>query len=295
MQTREKEIYKVTLIGTAVNLLLIALKFLAGFVGRSSAMVADAVHSFSDFVTDIIVLVFVHISGKPLDKGHDYGHGKFETFATMVIGVILAGAGVALLINGVRLCIDSLKGHDLPRPGMLALVIAVVSIVAKEWLYRFTASKGKALNSKALEANGWHHRSDAISSAGTLVGVAGAMFLGEKWRILDPLAAVVVSYFIIKAGYDILRPSVAELLEASLPDKEEKEITDTVLSVPGIEAMHRLRTRRVGNVVAIDFHAKLRGDMSLREAHDIVTEAEHRIKALFGPSTIITIHMEPLA
>lgn len=294
MEKREKEIYKVTLVGTAVNAVLIALKFVAGIAGRSSAMVADAVHSLSDFVTDIIVLVFVRISGKPLDRGHDYGHGKFETFATMIIGVILVLAGVALFVNGVRLCLDSLGGSELPKPTLLALVIAVFSIVSKEWLYRYTAARGKALKSNALVANGWHHRSDAISSLGTLAGVAGAMFLGDRWRILDPLAAVVVSFFIVKAGYDIMKPSVSELLEASLPEKDEEEICRIVLSVHGIDAMHRLRTRHIGNVVAIDLHAKLKGDMSLKEAHDIVTEAERHLKERFGSSAIINIHMEPL-
>lgn len=294
METREKDIYKVTLIGSAVNAVLIVLKFVAGIVGRSSAMVADAVHSLSDFITDVIVLVFVRISGKPYDRGHDYGHGKFETFATMVIGLILTVAGIALFVNGARLCVDCIHGRDLPQPTMLALVIAVVSVVSKEWLYRYTVVKGRNLQSNAVVANAWHHRSDAISSLGTLVGVAGAMFLGERWRVLDPLAAVVVSIFIIKSGYDIMRPSIDELLEASLPEKEENEICATVLSVAGIDAMHRLRTRRIGNAVAIDFHAKMDGDMTLAQAHAIVTEAELRLKERFGESAIITIHMEPV-
>ncbi len=270
MEAREKQIYKVTLVGTAVNAVLIVLKFIAGIVGRSSAMVADAVHSLSDFVTDVIVLVFVKISSKPDDRGHDYGHGKFETFATMVIGVILAFAGIALFINGVRLSLDCLRGRELPQPTMLALVIAVISIVSKELLYRYTVVRGKALQSNAVVANAWHHRSDAISSLGTLIGVAGAMFLGEQWRILDPLAAVAVSFFIVKSGYDIMKPA------------------------HGIDAMHRLRTRRIGNAVAIDFHAKLKGDMTLAQAHAIVSEAEKRLKERFGKSAIITIHMEPI-
>jgi len=294
MDTREKEIYKVTLIGTAVNAVLIVLKLIAGIVGRSSAMVADAVHSLSDFVTDVIVLVFVKISGKPYDRGHDYGHGKFETFATMVIGLILVAAGAALFVNGVRLCLDCLHGRELPQPTMFALVIAVMSIVSKEWLYRYTVVRGKVLQSNAVVANAWHHRSDAISSLGTLVGVAGAMFLGDRWRVLDPLAAVAVSFFIMKSGYDIMKPSIDELLEASLPEKEEDEICEIVLSVRGIEAMHRLRTRRIGNTVAIDFHAKMNGNMTLAQAHTIVSEAERCLKERFGKLTIITIHMEPM-
>lgn len=293
MRPREKEIYKVTLTGTALNAALIVLKFIAGIVGRSSAMVADAVHSLSDFVTDAIVLVFVRIADKPRDKGHAYGHGKFETFATLVIGVILALAGIGLMINGIELIIASAKGTTLPQPGMLALVIAVLSIVSKEWLYHYTIRKGRKVKSHAVIANAWHHRSDAISSGGTLVGIAGAMFLGDRWRILDPIAAVAVSVFIIKSGYDIMKPSVNELLEASLPDDYEREIVSLVKSVPGVRDVHNLRTRHIGNDIAADFHVTMDGDMSLRDAHNIATAAENAIKKRFGEGSIVNVHMEP--
>lgn len=294
MDAREREIYRVTLIGSAVNAVLIVLKFIAGIFGKSSAMIADAVHSLSDFITDVIVLVFVKIAGKPRDKGHDYGHGKFETFATMIIGLLLSLAGVGLLANGIDLVIKSCNGHTLERPTMLALVIAVVSILSKEWLYRFTAAKGREVNSQAVVANAWHHRSDAISSAGTLVGVAGAMFLGDSWRILDPVAAIVVSLFIIKSGYDIMKPSVNELLESSLPEAQETEIRQLVLGVPGIISVHNLRTRRIGNGIAVDLHAKMDGSISLTEAHSRASAAEKAIRERFGTNAIINIHMEPV-
>lgn len=294
MDAREREIYRVTLIGSAVNAVLIVLKFIAGIFGKSSAMIADAVHSLSDFITDVIVLVFVKIAGKPRDKGHDYGHGKFETFATMIIGLLLSLAGVGLLANGIDLVIKSCNGHTLERPTMLALVIAVVSILSKEWLYRFTAAKGREVNSQAVVANAWHHRGDAISSAGTLVGVAGAMFLGDSWRILDPVAAIVVSLFIIKSGYDIMKPSVNELLESSLPEAQETEIRQLVLGVPGIISVHNLRTRRIGNGIAVDMHAKMDGSISLTEAHSRASAAEMAIRGRFGANAIINIHMEPV-
>ena len=294
MNAREKEIYKVTLTGTAVNAVLIVLKFIAGFVGRSSAMVADAVHSLSDFVTDIIVIVFVKIAGKPRDKGHEYGHGKFETFATMIIGFILCLAGLGLMINGIELVVHSLHGHTLPKPGMLALVIAIISIISKEWLYRYTTNVGKKVNSQAVIANAWHHRSDAISSVGTLIGISGAIFLGDKWRILDPIAAIVVSLFIIKSGYDIMKPAVADLLEASLPESMENEILKLVKTVPGITYVHNLRTRRIGNDIAVDLHVKMDGHLTLTTAHELATEAENAIKSRFGNNSIINIHMEPL-
>lgn len=294
MNAREKEIYKVTLTGTAVNAVLIVLKFIAGFVGRSSAMVADAVHSLSDFVTDVIVIVFVKIAGKPRDKGHEYGHGKFETFATMIIGFILCLAGLGLMINGIELVVHSLHGHTLPKPGMLALVIAIISIISKEWLYRYTTNVSKKVNSQAVIANAWHHRSDAISSVGTLIGISGAIFLGDKWRILDPIAAIVVSLFIIKSGYDIMKPAVADLLEASLPESMENEILKLVKTVPGITYVHNLRTRRIGNEIAVDLHVKMDGHLTLTTAHELATEAENAIKSRFGNNSIINIHMEPL-
>lgn len=214
MDIREKKIYKVTLTGTAVNVVLVVLKFFAGIVGRSSAMVADAVHSLSDFLSDLVILIFIKIAGKPRDKGHSYGHGKYETLATLIIGVLLGAAGIGLAVNGVEDVIRSLHGEALPRPGMIALVIAVISIISKEWLYHYTVRVGRNVNSQAVIANAWHHRSDAISSFGTMVGIAGAMFFGERWRILDPAAAIIVSILIIKSAYDIIKPSISELLEA---------------------------------------------------------------------------------
>ena len=293
MEGREREIYKVTLAGSVVNAALIILKFFAGVAGRSSAMLADAVHSLSDFVTDIIVVIFVRIAGKPSDKGHDYGHGKFETLATLVIGLILALAGVGLMVSGVEKVMHCVHGGLLPRPTMFALAIAVISIISKEWLYRYTVRKGREVCSQAVIANAWHHRSDAVSSAGTLVGVAGAMFLGQKWRILDPLAAIVVSLFIIKSGYDIMKPCVGELLDASLPEEQRNEIEALVRGVPGVLGVHRLRTRRAGNCLVIGLHAKMDGSISLREAHAIASQAEHALRKRFGDNTIINIHMEP--
>lgn len=284
-----------TLIGTVVNALLIVLKLVAGIIGRSSAMVADAVHSLSDFVTDAIVLIFVRIAGLPSDKGHDYGHGKYETLATLIIGCILAMAGIGLLISGIEQVVRSFNGELLPRPRMVALIVAVLSIASKEWLYRYTVKVGRATESQAVIANAWHHRSDAISSGGTLVGIAGAMFLGEQWRILDPLAAVMVSMFIIKSGYDIILPSVGELLEASLPDSQEREIRTLVMSIDGIKNVHNLRTRRIGCTIAADMHVKMDGGMSLSEAHALASRAERAIKSQFGENSIVTIHMEPIS
>ncbi|MBR4854934.1 MAG: cation transporter [Alistipes sp.] len=291
--TREKDIYKTTLWGSVVNFILLTLKFIAGFVGNSSAMIADAVHSLSDFITDIIVIVFVRISSKPQDEGHDYGHGKYETLATAIIGVILFFVGIGILINSTESIIDVYEGKELEAPSILALAAAAISILAKEILYQYTVLKGKRLNSKAVIANAWHHRSDAFSSVGTLIGIGGAMFLGAKWRVLDPIAAFVVSLFIVKVSVELVKPCVDELLEKSLPKDVEDKIIDIVLSQPEVSSPHHLRTRHIGNNIAIEIHIRLDGSMSLKDAHDITKKIEISLKEEFGPDTHIGIHFEP--
>ena len=291
--TREKEIYKVTIIGSIVNLVLLVFKFLAGIIGHSAAMVADAVHSLSDFVTDIVVIVFVRISGKPQDESHDYGHGKYETLATAIIGIVLFAVGVGILVNSVTGIVDAFNGKVLEAPSMLALIAAAVSIVFKEALYQYTVYKGKHLNSKAVVANAWHHRSDAFSSIGTLIGIAGAIFLGEKFRVLDPIAAFIVSVFIIKVAIDLVKPCIDELLEKSLPKEVEDRILSIVTAFPEVNQPHHLRTRRIGNNIAIELHIRMNGSMSLRQAHDITKSIEAALKQEFGVNTHIGIHMEP--
>lgn len=294
MNQREKAIFQVTLIGSIVNAALIVLKLTAGILGRSSALIADGIHSLTDFITDVIVLIFVKLSGKPCDKVHSYGHGKFETLATLIIGVFLTVAGIGLMVSAVREIISSLNGALLPEPTWLAFAVATASILVKEILYRHTVRVGKQVKSDATIANAWHHRSDAISSLGTMAGIGGAILLGDKWRILDPLAAVLVSIFIIKSGYDIMSPAVNELLEGALPEKQSAEISELINSVNGVKGFHNLRTRKIGNAIAVDVHVKMDGKLMLKEAHDIATLVEEKIRGRFGKESIINIHMEPL-
>lgn len=291
--SREKGIYKVTIAGSIVNFVLVVLKFVAGILGHSAAMLADAVHSLSDFVTDVIVIVFVRISNKPQDKGHDYGHGKYETLATAIIGILLLFVGFGILWNGVSSIYAFIKGEQLGAPGMMALVAALVSIVCKEILYQYTVIKGKSLNSQAVVANAWHHRSDAFSSIGTAVGIGGAILLGEHWRVLDPIAAVIVSFFIMKVAIQLLIPCVDELLEKSLPDEVEKDIEQALLSFPGVSEPHHLRTRRIGSYCAIEVHVRMDGGITLEEAHTTATAIEHKLKTMLGEGTLINIHVEP--
>lgn len=293
MDLREKGIYKVTIIGSIVNILLLAFKFIAGILGNSAAMIADAVHSFSDFITDIIVIAFVKVSSRPKDKGHEYGHGKYETLATLVIGIVLLFVGIWIIYNGVMDTISILKGNEVKSPDLIALIAALVSIILKEWLYRYTIIKGKSLKSQAVIANAWHHRSDALSSIGTAIGIGGAFFLGDKWSVLDPLAAIIVSSFIIKAAVSLIIPSINDLVEKALPHEIEQEIISIASSVNGVIEPHDLHTRRIGNSYAIELHILVDGNITLKEAHDLASTVENRIMDKFGPETHVMIHPEP--
>ena len=290
---RTKEIFKVTIIGSMVNVLLLVLKFVAGVLGHSSAMVADAVHSLSDFLTDIVVLVFVKISGKPKDKSHEYGHGKFETLALTIIGLVLVVVALGIISSGVTKIDDFFEGQELEAPGMLALWAAVASIVLKEAVYRYSIIKARKLDSQALEANAWHHRSDALSSIGTLVGVGGAIFLGQRWVILDPIASVLVGVFIGKVAFDLLKNGVGDLTDKALPESVEQEILNMVSEVENVGNPHNLKTRRVGNHYAIELHIKMNGDITLCEAHDKATEIENLLRSKYGPETHVGVHVEP--
>ena len=292
--TRERKIQKVTFVGCLGNVLLMVCKLIAGFLGHSSAMIADAVHSLSDFITDVIVLLFVHVSAKPQDVDHDYGHGKYETIASFIIGLALIAAATGIIVSGATKLIDWAGGKQLEAPGWLALAAAIISIVVKEILYRYTAMQGKTLDSQALVANAWHHRSDALSSIGTTVGIGGAILLGNRWTVLDPLASVVVGAMLVKVAVDLLRTSVGELTESSLPADMDKEIEDIIRSFPDVSEPHNLRTRRIGNRCAIEAHVRMDGNLPLSAAHDRATAIEQRIRDRFGSQTHVTIHMEPL-
>lgn len=293
MVNRQREIYKVTLVGGAVNVVLLLFKFVAGIVAGSAAMVADAVHSLSDFVTDVIVLVFVRISSKPKDKSHDYGHGKYETLAMTFIGVALLIVAMGIIYSGVTKIVQWAGGAQLEAPGLLALCAAVVSVVLKEAVYRYSMVKARQLQSQALEANAWHHRSDALSSIGTSAGIGGAIFLGQRWTVLDPVASVVVGLFIAKVAVSLLRDGIGDLMERSLPDEVETEILQLAASVDGIAEPHDLRTRRIGNHYAIELHILMDGNVTLHEAHDKASEVERLLKQHYGPETHIAVHVEP--
>ena len=290
---REREIYKVTLVGSAANLLLVVFKFLAGVLGHSAAMIADAVHSVSDFVTDIVVLIFVRISAKNPDSTHDYGHGKYESLACLLIGLALLAAAIGIIVSGVEKFTLWRSGGEIPMPGKIALWAALVSILVKELVYRYTVRKGRDLDSPAVVANAWHHRSDALSSIGAAIGLGGALLLGERWIVLDPLASIVVGAMLVKVSWELVYSSIGDLTDKSLPKETEDEIEAVIHSFPDVSEAHNLRTRRIGNRIAIEVHARMDGSLSLDEVHDRASEIEDKLHERFGEEAIVTIHMEP--
>ena len=290
---RTSKVTFVTLVGSVVNIVLTVFKILAGIMGRSTAMIADGIHSLSDLMSDIIVIVFVKISSKGRDKNHDYGHGKFETFATLIISLMLIVVAANLMSGGIGKIKAILGGEQVSSPGMIAFWAAVASIVSKVALYHYTIIQGKALNSPMMIANAWHHRSDAMSSIGSLIGIGGAIFLGNKFVILDPVTGCVISIFIFVMAVRMSVPAIKELLDVSLPDEVEERIEATAKTIPGVIELHELKTRREGPGIIMEGHLVLHSDISLKEAHNISKKVEESLRKEFGPETQISLHLEP--
>ena len=293
MPTRVQRITRITVFGTIVNTLLLAFKFLAGILSGSAAMLADAVHSLSDFLTDIVVLVFVKISNRPADRKHSYGYGKYETLATLCIGIALLAVGIGIAVDGVEKIIQVWNGETLAQPGWIAFWAAIASIVLKELTYWLTIRVAKQVDSEALRANAWHHRSDALSSIGTGLGIGGAILLGQKWTILDPIAALIVSVFIVLTALRLTYGAIGEFLEQSLPEENENEIRAIVAADKELSELHHLCTRRLGNRVAIEMHLRMPGNTPLTIAHKHASAIEQQLKQRFGDQTHINIHLEP--
>jgi cation diffusion facilitator family transporter len=292
--SRVAEAKHVTWVGFWANIVLTLFKFAAGVLGRSSAMIADAMHSLSDFITDLVLIFTFRIVSKPVDKTHDYGHGKFETLASNFVGVALIAVGLGILWSGGRKIYLAVHGEILVEPGWIALIAAIFSIFVKEALYRYQVVAGKKINSQAIIANAWHHRSDAFSSIATMIGIGGAMVLGENWRVLDPIAAVLVSFLILKVAIPIFWESMQELLEVSLGEDMKEQIVMAVNSIPGAEEPHNLKTRKIGNYVAVDLHIRVDQTLSIVEAHDISKAVENKLKEALGEEAFVSVHVDPL-
>ena len=284
---------KVTYVGLLVNIFLTIFKFIAGVLGQSTAMIADSVHSISDTASDIVVLFGFKYVKKPIDDSHNYGHGKIETLSTAIVGLMLIVVALFIVLSGGEKLLKSLQGEIIPKPEFIALYAAIISIIFKESIYRYTVKVGRGINSSLIVANAWHHRSDALSSIGTMIGIGGAIFLGEKWRIMDPIAAIFVSILILKVAIEILRDSVNELIETSVDDLKKKELLKVISKVNGVKDFHKLRIRHIGHYYSMSIHILVEKSLNIVEAHQISGRVEEEIRNFLGPETIITIHIEP--
>lgn len=285
---------KITWLGIWMNLALILLKTVAGFVGNSTAILADAVHSFSDFITDFALLWGVKAASRPKDDCHNYGHGKIEALVAVGMGAGLFLVALRILSEGMGKIWHFWQGDPLARPGMFALIAAIVSAIGKEWLSQKTLRVGRETGNQAVIANAWEHRSDAFSSAGVVLGIGAAMILGQKGLIFDPLAAILVSVLICRTAWQICFHSGNELIDASVDEETRRQILDIIRTVPGVNIPHNLRTRWVGKNVAIETHIKVDPALKISAAHDIATEVEKKLRQHFGSGTFISVHIEPL-
>lgn len=293
-QDAVREARRVTWVGFWVNVVLGLLKVVGGIFGRSSALVADGIHSFSDFLSDIVVIVMFGVSRKQPDNEHQFGHGHYEALATVLLSLALLAVAIGIFVDSIDRIIIVAAGGEIPQPATMALVIIAVSILSKEWLYHYTLRVGKRIHSDAVQANAWHHRSDAFSSVATLIGVCGALFLGDKWRVLDPIAAVVVSVIIAAVGIKMLYPAIGELLGRSLSADDCRNIERAIAETDGVRAWHRLRTFKSGNNAYVEVHIKVDGKMNVSDAHDIATNTEMRIKTCLPELSVhVTTHIEP--
>ncbi|MEN8907087.1 MAG: cation diffusion facilitator family transporter [Clostridiales bacterium] len=288
-----KEVRKITTLSFVANTILSIIKIYSGIVGKSSAMIADGIHSFSDFLTDIIVIIGIKFTQQPEDSCHNYGHGKYETIATAIISIFLSVVGFNIFKSGITNIIFVINGGSIAKPGYITLIVAFISIISKELLYQYTLIVAKKINSPSMKANAWHHRSDSFSSMGTLIGIGGAILLGNQWTVLDPIASIVVSLLIFKVSFDILLPALSELTESSLNDSEKNKILETIKNCSEIKGFHKLRTRKVGNKSIIEFHILVDENLNIKIAHGISTQLEQELKVFFGYTSIITIHIEP--
>lgn len=286
LASRTKETQRVALVGALVNLVLSAVKLFAGVLANSAALIADGIHSLSDLISDALVWFAAHQARHGPDEEHPYGHGRFETAATLGLGILLVLVALGILWDAVA---DAFH-HEQPIPGALAIWAALFSIVANEALYWYTLVVAKRIRSDMLRANAWHHRTDAISSVVVLIGVAGAM-LG--WPYLDSLAAVVVGAMVAKIGWDLGWDAMQELVDAALDEETVQRATEVILDVDGVRSVHMLRTRRHGHEAAADVHVQVAPRLSVSEGHMISQAVEDQIKDSVDEITDVTVHIDP--
>lgn len=280
----------VSSVSIAVNVVLSLFKLLAGIIAHSGAMISDAIHSASDVISTVVVMIGVHLSGKQSDKEHQYGHERLECVSSIVLAGLLLVTGIGIGFSGVEKIIAGTSGEDLMTPGRLALIAAVISLVVKEWMFWYTRAAAKKINSGALMADAWHHRSDALSSVGAFAGILGAR-LG--YPILDPIASVVICLFIAKAAVDIFQDAINKMVDRSCDEKTENEIRQVVAKVPGVERVDRIKTRLFGSKIYVDIEIAVDGEMLLKDAHAIAEEAHRQVERSFADVKHCMVHVNP--
>lgn len=290
---REKDIFRVTILGAIVNCILTICKITTGVVGNSAAMVADGIHSLSDLLSDFVVIAVTRVASKGCDHKHQFGHGKYEALASLMMSAMLILISLNLMKDGICSILRVINGDPLPLPAYPALIAALLSVLSKEILFHITARVGKRSGSAVVVANAWHHRSDALSSVGAFLGIGGAMLLGDRWTVLDPIASCCISIVIMVAAVRMAKPSWSELLEASLPEDIEKEIIALASNVEGVQDVHSLKTRSNGISFIIEAHIVVDLHVSIVQAHDIATNVERALYERYGKETQISIHVEP--
>ena len=276
---------KVTLVGIASNLALSIIKFIGGIIGNSSAMVADAVHSLSDLLTDVVVLITIKIGQKPKDDDHPYGHGRAESVGTAVVGFFIILAGIGLSYEAWEIV-----QSGVPRiPELLAAGAALISIFIKEWLFRYTRSVGKKSNSSILLANAWHHRSDAISSIAALIGILGSM---AGFPVLDPIASVMVSFMIMKVGYELTLGGFHDLMDTAITEKDNQKLQATIDNISGVICSHDLRTRKIGEEILMDVHIQVNSDLTVTEGHEVAERVRRYLIKNYPNTQDILVHVD---
>ena len=288
IQSRYLATKKVTLVGMFVNIFLSMAQLIGGFFTNSQALIADGVHTLSDLASDIVVLIAAKLASKEADDDHPYGHGRFETVATVILGLALAGVAVGIAMNATE---RILNPERLLQPKPLALIFAALAIISKEALYHYTVSVAKQINSKMLEANAWHHRSDAISSTLVAIGVAGSIFLKIPW--LDAAAAILVAVMIFYMGVKLILDSTMELVDTALEPERTAEIGEFISSIEGVDHMHMLRTRKMGNAILVDVHLQVNSYLSVSEGHYIAEQVIQKLRKKYPEMQDITVHIDP--
>lgn len=284
---------RVVIIGLIANAILMALKIVTGYYGHSEALVADGFHSLNDFASDLVVLIFIGIAYRKADARYTYGYGKFETFVSLLISAILCVAAVAIFREGVESILAVFKGENISHPDFYTIIVVIVSIVAKELLYRYTSSRGRKTGSSALIANAWHQRSDALASIATLIGVVCSHFFSDKWAILDPCASLFIAIIIAIAGIRMLIPAFRELMERALPQSEADIALGIIADTEGVEGIKDLKSRKNGNLKIFDAAIYVNPDLTISEGYAITEAIRKNLETHFGNGIIISISTYP--